>query len=95
MNALRLTEALIARRSVTPEDGGCQALLGERLQAAGFFCETHVFGPADFRVTNLFALRQGSRVGPTLAFAGHTDVVPTPSCPATVTGTCMAAARRT
>ncbi len=77
MNALRLAEALIARRSVTPEDGGCQALLGERLAQAGFACETLVCGPDEFRVTNLWALRRGSRAGPTLAFAGHTDVVPT------------------
>ncbi|MCU0966399.1 MAG: succinyl-diaminopimelate desuccinylase [Burkholderiaceae bacterium] len=76
MKALRLTEALIARRSVTPEDGGCQALLADRLQAAGFALESHVFGPDDFRVTNLFALRRDSGTGPTLAFAGHTDVVP-------------------
>jgi len=77
LNALRLTEALIARRSVTPDDAGCQALLGERLQAAGFALQTQVCGPDDFRVTNLLALRRGSRPGPTLAFAGHTDVVPT------------------
>jgi len=77
MNALRLTEALIARASVTPADGGCQALLGERLLQAGFACETLVCGPQDFRVTNLWALRQGDRPGPVLAFAGHTDVVPT------------------
>ena len=77
MNALRLTEALIARASVTPADGGCQALLGERLAQAGFACETLMCGPEDFRVTNLWALRQGARPGPVLAFAGHTDVVPT------------------
>jgi succinyl-diaminopimelate desuccinylase len=77
MKALRLTEALIARPSITPEDGGCQALLGERLQAAGFALETLVCGPDNFRVTNLLALRRGGRPGPTLAFAGHTDVVPT------------------
>jgi succinyl-diaminopimelate desuccinylase len=77
MNALRLTEALIARASVTPTDGGCQVLLGERLAQAGFACETLLCGPEDFRVTNLWALRQGSRPGPVLAFAGHTDVVPT------------------
>jgi succinyl-diaminopimelate desuccinylase len=77
MKALRLTEALIARPSVTPEDGGCQALLAERLGAAGFTLETLVCGPDGSRVTNLMALRQGSRPGPTLAFAGHTDVVPT------------------
>ena len=77
MNALRLTEALIALPSVTPADGGCQALLGQRLSRIGFDCETLVRGPDHFRVSNLWALRQGSRPGPVLAFAGHTDVVPT------------------
>lgn len=77
MNALRLTEALIARPSVTPADGGCQDLLGERLVKAGFECEALECGPENFRVTNLWALRQGGRPGPVLAFAGHTDVVPT------------------
>jgi succinyl-diaminopimelate desuccinylase len=51
--------------------------LAERLERAGFSCETLVCGPEDFRVTNLWALRRGDRPGPTLAFAGHTDVVPT------------------
>ena len=69
MNALRLTEALIALPSVTPADGGCQALLGERLSRIGFACETLVCGPEHFRVTNLWALRRGSRPGPVLAFA--------------------------
>jgi succinyl-diaminopimelate desuccinylase len=77
LKALRLTEALIARPSITPEDGGCQALLAERLQYAGFSCETLVCGPDHCRVTNLLALRHGGQPGPTLAFAGHTDVVPT------------------
>jgi succinyl-diaminopimelate desuccinylase len=74
--ALQLAEALIARPSVTPEDAGCQALIRERLNALGFACETLVCGPQEFRVTNLWALRRGSAPGPTLAFAGHTDVVP-------------------
>ncbi|GAB4035929.1 MAG: succinyl-diaminopimelate desuccinylase [Rubrivivax sp.] len=74
---LRLLEALIARRSVTPDDAGCQEILAARLHAAGFTCETLVCGPAHFRVTNLWAVRRGPRPGPTLAFAGHTDVVPT------------------
>jgi succinyl-diaminopimelate desuccinylase len=74
--ALRLAEALIARPSVTPADAGCQDLLSARLQAAGFACESHVFGPESLRVTNLWALRRGGAPGPTLAFAGHTDVVP-------------------
>jgi len=75
--ALRLAEALIARPSVTPEDAGCQALIAERLGAIGFACETIVCGPDHFRVSNLWAIRRGVRPGPTLAFAGHTDVVPT------------------
>ena len=77
MNALRLAEALISRASVTPDDAGCQELLRERLERAGFECETRVCGPDDFRVANLWALRRGHRPGPVLAFAGHTDVVPT------------------
>jgi succinyl-diaminopimelate desuccinylase len=74
--ALQLAEALIARPSVTPDDAGCQALLAQRLAPLGFTCETVVSGPEHFRVTNLWALRRGVRRGPTLAFAGHTDVVP-------------------
>jgi succinyl-diaminopimelate desuccinylase len=75
--ALHLTEALIALRSPTPDDGGCQALLIERLRPLGFECETLVFGPDDFRVTNLWAVRRGGAGGKLLMFAGHTDVVPT------------------
>lgn len=73
---LRLTEELIARASVTPLDAGCQAQLASRLSALGFACETLESGPADFRVTNLWA-RRGRGDQPTLVFAGHTDVVPT------------------
>ena len=74
--ALPLAEALIARRSVTPDDAGCQDLIRARLAPLGFACETLVCGPEHFRVTNLWAIRRGARPGPTLAFAGHTDVVP-------------------
>ncbi|WP_439608654.1 succinyl-diaminopimelate desuccinylase [Hydrogenophaga sp.] len=73
---LRLAEELIARPSVTPRDEGCQALIAARLQRLGFVCETVESGPADFRVTNLWA-RLGTGRQPTLVFAGHTDVVPT------------------
>jgi succinyl-diaminopimelate desuccinylase len=73
---LHLVEALIACRSLTPEDAGCQPLIAERLRAVGFHCETLEHGPADFRVTNLWARRAGHGDGPVLAFAGHTDVVP-------------------
>lgn len=74
--ALRLTEALIARRSVTPRDEGCQALIAERLAPLGFECEWLVCGPEAHQVTNLWARRRGARPGPAVAFAGHTDVVP-------------------
>ena len=74
---LRLTEALIACRSVTPADAGCQALLVAPLQAAGFACEALDAGPPDARVANLWAVHDAGVPGPTLVFAGHTDVVPT------------------
>jgi succinyl-diaminopimelate desuccinylase len=69
--ALELAKELIARRSVTPEDAGCQDLLASRLARAGFRCEPMQFGA----VTNLWA-RRGSGA-PVVCFAGHTDVVPT------------------
>ena len=72
---LRLAEQLISRPSVTPADSGCIELLSARLAPLGFHCEVIDSGPADFRVRNLWATRPAS--GPTLAFAGHTDVVPT------------------
>ncbi len=75
---LHLLEALIARRSVTPDDGGCQALIAQRLRAVGFDCETIVRGPEAARVTNLWAIKRGrDPAAKTLVFAGHTDVVPT------------------
>ncbi len=69
--ALELAQDLIRRRSVTPEDAGCQDLVAARLAAAGFRCEPMRFG----EVSNLWA-RRGTG-GPLLCFAGHTDVVPT------------------
>jgi succinyl-diaminopimelate desuccinylase len=68
--AVELTKALIARESVSPTDGGCQALMIERLQAIGFAVESLPFGP----VANFWATRGDS--GPVFCFAGHTDVVP-------------------
>ena len=74
-----LAEALIGRRSVTPDDAGCQDLIADRLRALGFTCEFMEAGPPGFRVRNLWALRlgQGGVEAPVLVFAGHTDVVPT------------------
>jgi succinyl-diaminopimelate desuccinylase len=72
---LLLSEQLIARASVTPDDQHCQNLLIERLLAIGFECETIASGG----VTNLWAVKRGTdgTDGKLLAFAGHTDVVPT------------------
>jgi succinyl-diaminopimelate desuccinylase len=67
---LELTKQLIARRSVTPDDSGCQALIAGRLAAVGFACEDMRCG----EVSNLWARRGSAR--PLLCFAGHTDVVP-------------------
>jgi len=76
-STLLLLEQLIARASVTPDDAGCQALIAQRLEAVGFACESLASGPADGVVDNLWAVRTGTGAGPTLVFAGHTDVVPT------------------
>ena len=68
---LALARELIARPSVSPEDGNCQQVMGERLARLGFKLETVSSGG----VTNLWARRGTAR--PLLCFAGHTDVVPT------------------
>ena len=69
--AIELTIDLISRRSVTPADEGCQALLAQRLARIGFVIEPLPFGS----VVNLWARRGNGR--PLLCFGGHTDVVPT------------------
>lgn len=70
-SALSLLKDLVSRRSVTPEDAGCQALLISRLEKLGFTCEVMVFEDT----TNLWARRGTDK--PLFCFAGHTDVVPT------------------
>ena len=69
--ALAYARELIVRRSLTPEDAGCQAWLAEKLGALGFVIETVNSGD----VVNLWARRGDT--APLLCFAGHTDVVPT------------------
>ncbi|MDQ5849060.1 MAG: succinyl-diaminopimelate desuccinylase [Pseudomonadota bacterium] len=69
--ALELARELIGRKSITPQDGGCQELLAARLARSGFRCEPMRFGEVD----NLWARRGKS--APLVCFAGHTDVVPT------------------
>jgi succinyl-diaminopimelate desuccinylase len=68
---LDLTCELIRRRSLTPDDAGCQELIARRLQRAGFRCVHLRFG----EVENLWATH--GQDGPVLVFLGHTDVVPT------------------
>jgi len=68
---LLLTQDLIRRPSVSPEDQGCLQIIAQRLEAAGFRIERMPFGP----VENLWAVHGTER--PLLCFAGHTDVVPT------------------
>lgn len=70
-DTLSLARELIRRASVTPDDAGCQALLGDRLAAAGFSLEPMPFGS----VSNLWARLGTER--PLVVLAGHTDVVPT------------------
>lgn len=67
---IELAKDLISRRSVTPEDAGCQEMMIERLEAMGFKIERLPFE----EVTNFWARRGDS--GPVFCFAGHTDVVP-------------------
>ncbi|MBL4608113.1 MAG: succinyl-diaminopimelate desuccinylase [Pseudomonadales bacterium] len=70
-STLALSKDLMARPSVTPDDHGCQELIISRLEKIGFKIERLRFGDVD----NFWA-RRGS-AEPVLAFAGHTDVVPT------------------
>ncbi|MBL4583462.1 MAG: succinyl-diaminopimelate desuccinylase [Pseudomonadales bacterium] len=65
-----LAEDLLSRPSVTPEDAGCQQLIGDQLSAAGFTVEHMRFGKVD----NIWA-RHGDQ-SPLFVFLGHTDVVP-------------------
>jgi succinyl-diaminopimelate desuccinylase len=70
-NTLELAKALISRRSLTPDDAGCQEIMIGRLEKLGFKIEKMRFGNVD----NFWARRGTS--APLVCFAGHTDVVPT------------------
>ncbi|MGQ0798835.1 MAG: succinyl-diaminopimelate desuccinylase [Pseudomarimonas sp.] len=70
-DVLALTQELIARASLTPDDAGCQAHIAERLRAAGFTIEQLDFGV----VKNLWATHGSG--APVICLLGHTDVVPT------------------
>ena len=98
LDTLELSKQLIARRSLTPEDAGCQDILIDHLSQMGFSIERMRYGNVD----NLWA-RRGT-TSPVVVFAGHTDVVPVvlpslgsllPSSPPYVMACCTDAARRT
>ncbi|MFN3564920.1 MAG: succinyl-diaminopimelate desuccinylase [Burkholderiaceae bacterium] len=67
---LELVRELIARRSVTPADDGCQELVAQRLAPLGFRAER-----IDRNGVSNAWLRRGA-TRPNVVFAGHTDVVP-------------------
>lgn len=71
IDPVALTQALLRCESVTPADAGAQNVLAAALASLGFRVERPAFG----KIANLVAIREGR--GPRLAFAGHTDVVPT------------------
>jgi acetylornithine deacetylase/succinyl-diaminopimelate desuccinylase-like protein len=72
---IELASSLISKKSITPDDQGCQVILGNLLKQAGFtvielnFNDTH----------NLWATHTGNpgKPEPMICLAGHTDVVPT------------------
>ncbi|MBT5966862.1 MAG: succinyl-diaminopimelate desuccinylase, partial [Gammaproteobacteria bacterium] len=70
-DTLSLLKELISRKSITPEDAGCQALLTKRLEKSGFVAEQ-----LDFDDTKNLWLKRGNSK-PLFVFLGHTDVVPT------------------
>ena len=67
---LELARALIRRRSVTPDDAGCQTLVCEHLGPLGFTAEA-----VDSNGVDNILLRHGQG-RPSVVLAGHTDVVP-------------------
>ncbi|MDY6215505.1 succinyl-diaminopimelate desuccinylase [Actinobacillus porcinus] len=68
---INLAQNLIRRPSISPDDQGCQQMIAERLANLGFEIEWMNFG----ETTNLWAKHGSTK--PLVAFAGHTDVVPT------------------
>lgn len=63
---------LIRRRSITPEDDGCQAFMMAELERLGFHSTRLRFEDTE----NFWAIRGDAENGPVFVFAGHTDVVP-------------------
>ena len=69
-DTLALTCDLMSRPSVSPADGGCQALMGERLRRSA--SASRICASARSTISG----RGAARRRPLFCFAGHTDVVP-------------------
>lgn len=67
---LDLAKALIERKSLTPDDAGCQKLMIERLEQVNFNIQRMRFGSTD----NFWARR--GEASPVVCFVGHTDESP-------------------
>ena len=67
---LNIAKELISKKSITPEDAGCQDFMIQRLEKLGFEIENMPHGD----VKNFYAKKGTS--SPLIVFAGHTDVVP-------------------
>ena len=70
-DTIEFAKDLISRRSLTPEDDGCQIILAERLGTIGFKATHLRFEDVD----NLWITH--GHGDPVFTFVGHTDVVPT------------------
>jgi len=72
---IKLTQALVQCRSITPKDEGALGIVENHLNKIGFSCTRLPFtDQQSYDVNNLFATIGST--GKHLAFAGHTDVVP-------------------
>lgn len=71
-NVVRYTQELVSIESITPSDNGCQNFLIDKLSKLGFKCHSFI----DNDVHNLMATYQSDLPGLSVAFCGHTDVVP-------------------
>ena len=68
---IQITQDLVRKESITPNDAGCLKYIEEFLAKRGFINETLTYG----RVKNLWSINR--KPGPLLIFLGHVDVVPT------------------
>ena len=68
---IQITQDLVQKKSITPNDAGCLKYIEDFLTERGFENEILTYG----RVKNLWSVNRNN--GPLLVFLGHVDVVPT------------------